>query len=100
MATGVPAGVDCHGLTDKDRAKKPWKFIGYRAFCKFVASDDDFFVLRRFSVLTSRVLLSLQDELSELQSKPEAVEEDLMAFPARERRDQADAHEPAIGREA
>jgi hypothetical protein len=85
MATSVPAAVDRAGVTDKDRVQKPWKFVGYRAFCKFVASDDDFFVLRRFSVLTSRVLLYLQDELSELESELEAIEEDLMAKSAEDR---------------
>lgn len=28
--------------------KPPWKQIGYRGFCKFHVSDDDFFILRRF----------------------------------------------------
>jgi hypothetical protein len=85
MASGVPAAVDCPCVTDKDRAQKLWKFIGYRAFCKLVASDDDFFVLRKFSVLTSRVLLCLQDELSELEGELEAIEEDLMAKSAQDR---------------
>ena len=43
----------------KDREKQPWKYVGYREFCKFVVSDDDFFILRRFSNLSSRVLVGL-----------------------------------------
>jgi len=56
-------------ITDPHRTKKPWKYVGYRGFCEFIASDDDFFVLRRFSALTSRVLLALQDELVELETQ-------------------------------
>lgn len=60
--------TEMQDITHEDRKKQPWKYIGYRGFCKFVASDDDFFVLRRFSTLSSRVLLALQDELSELET--------------------------------
>ena len=31
--------------------------------CKWTASDDDFFVLRRFGELSARVLLRLQDRI-------------------------------------
>lgn len=48
---------------------EPWKSEGYPKFVKFVASDDDFFVLRRFSALTARVLLAAQDELVELENQ-------------------------------
>ena len=50
-----------------DIDEKPWKYIGYRSFSSFVASDNDFFVLRRFSALSARVLLGLQDQLSRLE---------------------------------
>lgn len=56
---------------------KPWKYTGYRSFSAFVASDNDFFVLRRFSALTARVLLGLQDQLSRLEEDLEALEKTL-----------------------
>ena len=59
--------------TDID--EKPWKYIGYRYFASFVASDNDFFVLRRFSALSARVLLGLQDQLSRLEDNLEVLEE-------------------------
>ena len=43
---------------------KPWKYSGYQSFSAFVASNNDFFVLRRFGDLSARVLLGLQDQLS------------------------------------
>lgn len=55
-------------------AEKPWKYIGYRFFSSLVASDDDSFVLRRFSTLTARVLLGLQDQLSRVEEDLEEVE--------------------------
>lgn len=48
---------------------EPWKSEGYPKFVKFFISDDDFFVLRRFSALTARVLLAAQDELVELEDQ-------------------------------
>ena len=41
--------------------------------CKWTASDDDFFVLRRFGELSARVLLRLQNRIVML-------EEDLQAW--------------------
>ena len=53
---------------------KPWKYTGYRSFSAFVASDNDFFILRRFSALSARVLLGLQDQLSRLEEDLETLE--------------------------
>ena len=53
---------------------KPWKFTGYQSFSAFVASDNEFFVLRRFGALSARVLLGLQDQLSCLEQDLGALE--------------------------
>ena len=53
---------------------KPWKYTGYQSFSAFVASDNDFFILRRFGNLSARVLLRLQDQLSCLEAELELVE--------------------------
>ena len=54
---------------------KAWKYTGYRSFCKFVSSDEDFFILRRFGALSARVLLDLQDQLTCLEADLEALEQ-------------------------
>lgn len=54
------------------------KYLGYRSFARFAASDTDFFVLRRFDYLNARVLLTLQDQLSALEEELEALEANLM----------------------
>lgn len=55
--------------TEEELEKKPWKFIGYRGFSTWMASDDDFFVVRRFDNLAARVILLLQWDISKLDSK-------------------------------
>lgn len=42
---------------------------GYAAFCKWTASDDDFFVLRRFGSTSARVALYLQDQIAQLEEE-------------------------------
>lgn len=54
--------------------RKPWKYVGYQAFSRFVSSDNDFFVLRRFGALSARVLLRLQDQLTQIEEDLEALE--------------------------
>lgn len=67
----LPAGQQAN---QADIEKKPWKYLGYQSFSTFVASDNDFFILRKFGALSARVLLALQDQLSELEEKLEALE--------------------------
>ena len=54
--------------------QKPWKYLGYQSFSRFVASDNDFFILRRFGALSAQVILALQDELSCLEHDLEVIE--------------------------
>lgn len=53
---------------------RPWKYIGYRGYSKFIASEDNFFLLRRFDVLNVRVALALQDEISQLEQELENID--------------------------
>ncbi|KAK7983328.1 Glycoside hydrolase- family 43 [Apiospora arundinis] len=55
--------------TDEDIQIKPWKYVGYRGYSKFLASDDDLLIFRRFSVLNTRTLLLLQDQICELEQE-------------------------------
>lgn len=55
--------------TEIDLHKRPWQYFGYPAFCKWTASDNDLFVLRRFKTLNSRVLLRMQDSISQLEEE-------------------------------
>ncbi|KAL2040567.1 hypothetical protein N7G274_006546 [Stereocaulon virgatum] len=46
---------------------QPWRYRGYPAMCKWMASDNDFFVLRRFGQVAARVLLRMQDRIAKLE---------------------------------
>ena len=43
--------------------------------CKWAASDDDFFVVRRFGELSARVLLRLQDRIVEIEEELQRMDE-------------------------
>ena len=50
------------------------KYTGYPGFTTFVASDTDFFVVRRFDKLHARILLRLQDQVSALEEQLETLD--------------------------
>lgn len=52
------------------------EIFGIPGILDFVASDDDFFILRRFGTLHARVLLALQDRITVLESNLRAIDED------------------------
>jgi hypothetical protein len=62
-----PSSAESVGPTEEK--EKPWKYIGYKVFSRWVASDPSFFVLRRFGTLNARVALSLQDEIAQLEER-------------------------------
>jgi hypothetical protein len=68
--------VPPHTREDSDR--QPWRYRGYPAFSKWMASGNEFFVLRRFGDLHARVLLLLQDRITRLEERLEY--EDRMAL--------------------
>ena len=37
--------------------------------CRWMASDDDFFVIRRFGQVAARILLRMQDRIAQLEEK-------------------------------
>ncbi|KAF9891652.1 hypothetical protein FE257_003664 [Aspergillus nanangensis] len=57
--------------SETDLQAQPWKYLGYKAFSEWSASDNDFFVLRRFSTLNTRVMLKMQDEIVRLEELAE-----------------------------
>ncbi|KAM7207185.1 hypothetical protein V8F20_002451 [Naviculisporaceae sp. PSN 640] len=61
-------------LTQEDFVQKPWKYIGYKEFARYISSGDDFLALRRFDRVHSRLLLMLQDQVVELESELDAID--------------------------
>jgi hypothetical protein len=55
--------------TEAEIQEKPWRYIGYRLFSEWSASSDDFFVVRRFSSLATRLILRMQWEITKLENE-------------------------------
>lgn len=55
-------------LTEEEIEKKPWKYIGYKGYSEFIASDNDFYIVRQFASLNARVVLALQDQIAVLET--------------------------------
>lgn len=64
ITSGIAAPVGDSTQTRRSLEQTvPWKYVGYRGYSRFISSDDDFCILRRFSVLNVRVSLALQNQL-------------------------------------
>lgn len=50
-------------VTDEYKNERAWKYEGYPAFSKWIATSDDLMLFRRFEHLNARVLLQLQARL-------------------------------------
>ncbi|KAN0089943.1 hypothetical protein V8E51_018522 [Hyaloscypha variabilis] len=55
--------------SEKYKADRAWKFVGYPGFCEYSALDDNFLLLRRFGALNARVLLDLQLRIHQYESE-------------------------------
>jgi hypothetical protein len=49
--------------------KAPWKYTGYRIFSRWMATDNDFLIVRRFGNLNARIILSMQDDIVQLEEQ-------------------------------
>lgn len=56
-------------LTSEEIKRAPWRYVGYSGFSKWMASSNDYLVIRRFDSLATRVILLLQWELTKLEDQ-------------------------------
>ncbi|KAI0889584.1 uncharacterized protein GGS22DRAFT_148652 [Annulohypoxylon maeteangense] len=74
--TGISIGIPASSIpTQREVEELPWKYRGYKDFTACVAADADFFAVRRFGRLHSRALLTLQDQIVELEKRLDAMDE-------------------------
>ncbi|KAK1751962.1 hypothetical protein QBC47DRAFT_389361 [Echria macrotheca] len=71
--------IESERLTQEELDEKPWKYIGYKDFAKFMSSDDDFFAIRRFDRLHTRVLLYHQARISSMEEQLDTLDQQLSA---------------------
>lgn len=67
-----------HQADEQFKRDHAYKYFGYPNFCKFMASDNDFFLLRRFGELNSRVLLKMQFEIMKLENQLQFLDKKIM----------------------
>lgn len=77
-----PSFFDPSQLTRDEKRVSGWKFQGYPLFAKWMGSSNDFCVVRRFTQLGARALLRLQDEIVELESRLEELDNISMKDPS------------------
>ncbi|KAI1452546.1 hypothetical protein F4805DRAFT_447137 [Annulohypoxylon moriforme] len=76
--TGISIGTSSSSTpTQHEVDECPWKYIGYKDFTAYVATDRDFFAVRRFGRLHTRALLTLQDQTVELEERLDEMDERL-----------------------
>ncbi len=63
-------------FTLEQAQNNPRKYSGYRVFARWMASDQAFFIVRRFGTLNTRVLLAMQDEIAELEDRLNFMDEE------------------------
>lgn len=83
-STSRPA--DESPLTTKEIELKPWKYIGYRGYSEFISSENDFYILRGFKALNSRIALAQQDQIVVLEERLKELDAEYS------RRDAEDRH--------
>ncbi|CAG8959669.1 hypothetical protein HYFRA_00001573 [Hymenoscyphus fraxineus] len=69
--TPTQSTIQPEGESTDDR---PWKYVGYRLFSRWLRSDKAFFAFRKFSTLHARVILGLQDDISLLEEQLDLLE--------------------------
>jgi hypothetical protein len=61
-------------MTLQEMKDKPWKYIGYKGYSRFIASDPDLFILRRFALESARLALWLQYQVPEASEGLESID--------------------------
>lgn len=58
----------------EDAAGAPWKYTGYRVFARWMAAEQELFIVRRFGALNTRVILALQDEITQFEQRLDMID--------------------------
>ena len=76
----LPQASPCPGpvhIDDDYKKRVAWKYKGYPAFSEWMASSNDFFLLRRFGALNARVILLMQDRISRLEQDIDKIDQEV-----------------------
>ncbi|PSN59502.1 hypothetical protein BS50DRAFT_229186 [Corynespora cassiicola Philippines] len=56
-------------VSDEYKKARAWKYEGYTEFSRWMASEDDFFLFRRFESLNAGVILWMQEQISQKEAE-------------------------------
>lgn len=56
---------------------KPWKYVGYKDYSRVIGLDANFFYVRQFRTLNVRIILAMQDQITELEEQLDRLDNDL-----------------------
>ncbi|KAK7992357.1 hypothetical protein PG988_001151 [Apiospora saccharicola] len=62
-------------VTEGEIERKPWKYTGYKDLASYMASDQDFFAVRRFDRLHTRAILTLQARIEECEQRLDRLDQ-------------------------
>ncbi|KAL8966722.1 MAG: hypothetical protein Q9183_003240 [Haloplaca sp. 2 TL-2023] len=65
--TAVSSATAFSKVTMEEADNDPRRYRGYPALCTWMASDDDFFIIRRFGKASARIILLMQHEIAQLE---------------------------------
>ncbi|KAH0544937.1 hypothetical protein FGG08_001017 [Glutinoglossum americanum] len=71
----TPPQLQLPPIPSSERNRARWRYVGYRGASEWMTSEDDFFIIRRFATLNTRVLLAKQAEISELERRLDIADE-------------------------
>jgi hypothetical protein len=77
LLQNMPAPRPSAGPTTNASNEPPYKAQGYQEFSKWMASENDFFVFRRFESLNAGTILWMQYRISELEKRLEQIHKDV-----------------------
>lgn len=64
----------------EEAKRKRWKYIGYSGASRWMASDSDFFVIRRFDTLNTRLILERQAQIASIEQKLARIDESIFTI--------------------
>jgi hypothetical protein len=73
-------------VSEEERRKKAWKYEGYDALSKWMASENDFFLFRRFESLNAETILYLQYRITQLEERLKTIHNNIKDSDVRENR--------------
>lgn len=70
VSTPLTAGATTPSEKDPNEA---WKYEGYQEFSRWMASDDDLFIFRRFESVNAHVILWMQHQITQKEARLEEI---------------------------